>query len=173
MPSYHRFVPDHPDHVDRMVAAWTRSTPDLDVEPLHLVGRLLRLATLLMRDIERALTAFDLTYGDFDVLSTLLREDDEHGMNPSRLARSALITTGAMTTRLDRLERLGLIARTGDPADRRAVLVRLTDPGRHRARAATEAVLDVDRRFLEPLPDTGHPALTDALRRLLLAADHP
>lgn len=83
-------------HVDGVVAAWSRSAPDLDVEPLEVVGRLLRLAALLMRDPDDALAELGLSYGDLDVLSTLLRESDRAGMHPSRLARSALITTGAM-----------------------------------------------------------------------------
>lgn len=159
------------DHVDGMVAAWARSTPGLDVEPLEVVGRLLRLAALLMRDLDGVLRELGLSYGDFDVLSTLLREDDRQGMNPSHLARSALITTGAMTSRLDRLERLALITRAADDTDRRAVRIRLTDAGRARAKAATDAVLDVDRQFLEPLSTSQRLAVTDLLRQLLFAAD--
>lgn len=162
-----------PDHVDGMVAAWSRSTPDLDVEPLEVVGRLLRLAALLMRDLDDALAELGLSYGDFDVLSTLLRESDRAGMHPSRLARSALITTGAMTSRLDRLDRRALITRTADDTDRRAVRIRLTDAGETLAMAATGAVLDVDRRFLEPLSAAQRSTLTDGLRLLLRGADVP
>ncbi|WP_187366260.1 MarR family transcriptional regulator [Trebonia kvetii] len=63
------------------------------------------------------------------------RVGDQHGSKPSERARASLITTGAMTARLDRLERAGLIRRAPDPADRRGVLVRLPPRGSKVARA--------------------------------------
>jgi DNA-binding MarR family transcriptional regulator len=114
-----------------------------------------------------------LSFGDFDVVNTLRRRADPGGTNPKVLAASALVTTGAMTTRLHRLERAGLIERHPDPADGRAVRVQLTAAGQDRARAALAAVLDADRRFLAPLTGDDHATLAAGLRRLLLHADSP
>jgi DNA-binding MarR family transcriptional regulator len=161
------------DHVDRMVEAWAASDPDLDASPLEVAGRLLRGAALLEREIEAALHDLGLSFGDFDVVNTLRRRADPGGTNPKVLAASALVTTGAMTTRLHRLERAGLIERHPDPADGRAVRVRLTAAGQDRARAALAAVLDADRRFLAPLTSDDHATLAAGLRRLLLHADPP
>jgi len=86
-------------------------------------------------DLGDVLQRFGLSIADFDVLNTLRRVSDQHGSKPSDMARSSLITTGAMTSRLDRLEQAGLIRRTPDPADRRGVLVRLT-PARQQDRQA-------------------------------------
>jgi DNA-binding MarR family transcriptional regulator len=159
------------DHVDEMIEAWAATDPELDASPLEVAGRLLRGAAVLEREIEAALHALGLSFGDFDVINTLRRRADPGGTNPKVLAGSALITTGAMTTRLHRLERAGLIERRPDPHDGRAVRIQLTAEGRERAQAALAAVLDADRRFLSPLTSDDHAALAAGLRRLLLHAE--
>lgn len=157
------------DAVDVMIEQWSKSQPDLDATPLEVVGRVLRSAQLLDRAIVDALRPLELSYGDFDVLNTLRRRNDPHGTNPGELARSALITTGAMTSRLDRLEQRGLIARQADPNDRRGVLIRLTVTGRRFAERAVRAVLAADEAFLAPLSGRQRETLAAALRALLLA----
>jgi DNA-binding MarR family transcriptional regulator len=159
------------DHVDRMVAAWARVAPDLDVEPLEVAGRLLRSAAYLGRAIDEALRPLGLSFGDFDVINTLRRRGEPAGTNPKALAASALITSGAMTSRLDRLERAGLVERNPDPADRRAILVRLTPAGEERAIRALTVVLAADRRFLDPLDPADRGVVAAALKRLLLRAE--
>lgn len=159
------------DHVDQMVAAWARVAPDLDVEPLEVAGRLLRCAAYLERAIDDALRPLGLSFGDFDVINTLRRRGDPAGTNPKVLAAAALITSGAMTSRLDRLERAGLLERRLDPHDRRAVLVQLTPVGKERAARALEAVLDADRRFLDPLGPEDRRTVAASLKRLLLRAE--
>lgn len=154
-----------------MVAAWARVAPDLDVEPLEVAGRLLRCAAYLERAIDEALRPLGLSFGDFDVINTLRRRGDPTGTNPKVLAASALITSGAMTSRLDRLERAGLLERRLDPRDRRAVLVQLTPVGKERAARALEAVLDADRRFLDPLGPEDRRTVAACLKRLLLRAE--
>jgi DNA-binding MarR family transcriptional regulator len=104
------------------------------------------------------------------VLNTLRRRDDPEGTNPGDLARSSLITTGAMTSRLDRLERAGLIARSPSPSDRRAVLVRLTGRGERLAEQTLHAVIAVDEAFLEPLSPRQRDSVAALLKRLLLRA---
>ncbi|MGH3681978.1 MAG: MarR family winged helix-turn-helix transcriptional regulator, partial [Natronosporangium sp.] len=155
------------DHVDRMVAAWARLDPALDIEPLEVAGRLLRCAAYLERAIDQALRPLGLSFGDFDVINTLRRRAEPAGTNPTALAASALITSGAMTSRLDRLERAGLVERHPDPYDRRAILVRLTPAGRDRASRALAAVLAADRQFLDPLGQDDRVSVAAALKRLL------
>lgn len=156
------------DTVDRMVREWAERDAQLDVSPLEVVGRLLLSASHLERAIVDALRPLGLSYGDFDVVNTLRRRNAPNGLNPGELARSLLITTGAMTTRLDRLERTGLIKRKADPADRRGVLVQLTRKGEGLAERALAAVLAVDEEFLEPLGRRERELVAAALKRLVL-----
>lgn len=115
-----------------------------------------------------ALDTFRLSIADFDVLNTLHRIGSPDGSKPTDLARAALITTGAMTARLDRLERAGLIRRRADPADRRGSLVRLTAKGGKVADRALRALIDVNESYLEPLSAGQRDALASTLRILLL-----
>jgi DNA-binding MarR family transcriptional regulator len=159
------------DSVDRMIEAWADTDPRVDARPLEVVGRLLLCAHYLHRDLVAALRPFGLSFSDFDVINTLRRRGDEQGTNPRELARSALITSGAMTTRLDRLERAGLIARVPDPADGRSVRVRLTKRGEKLAERALNAVIAADEAFLEPLSDRQRDSVASALKLLLLRSE--
>jgi DNA-binding MarR family transcriptional regulator len=159
------------DSVDRIIQAWAERDPRVDASPLEVVGRLLLCAAHLERAIVAALEPFGLSFGDFDVLNTLRRHGDDEGTKPRDLARSSLITSGAMTSRLDRLEEAGLIRRRPDPTDRRGVLVQLTDRGERLAEDALHAVVAADETFLEPLSRPQRDAVAAALKQLLLRAE--
>lgn len=156
------------DSVDRIVQAWRNRDPQLDSSSLEVIGRLLLCASYCERAAIAALQPFGLSIADFDVLNTLRRVGDQHGNKPTDLARSSLITTGAMTSRLDRLERSGLIRRTPDPADRRGVLVRLTARGSKVARQGLHEVIAANQVFLEPLSEQQRESIASALKLLLL-----
>ena len=157
------------DHVDRMRQAWAVRQPELDTTPLDVAGRLLRLATHLQRSISAALAPLGLSYGDFDILSTLRRENS--WLSPSALARSVLLSSGATTARLNRLEAAGLLRRDIDRDDRRAIRVQLTEAGQQKAATAVQAVLAADEAFLEPLSQRQNADLIRAMRTLLVAAE--
>jgi DNA-binding MarR family transcriptional regulator len=157
------------DHVDRLVTQWRDQQPGLDVTSLEVVGRVLRAAAHVERAREAALAPHGLSLGDFDVLATLRRAGGRTGINPRELAGSALITSGAMTSRLDRLEASGLVERHPDPVDRRAVRVRLTAAGREAVDSALTDVLAAHEDVLEPLTRRDRDAVASALRKLLLA----
>jgi DNA-binding MarR family transcriptional regulator len=156
------------DSVDRITEAWRRREPDLDSSSLEITGRLLLCAGYYERAVGPVLHRFGLTIADFDVLNTLRRLGDPHGSKPGDMARSSLITTGAMTSRLDRLERAKLIRRTPDPADRRGVLVSLTPQGSKVARQALHELLATNQAFLEPLDPQQRDSVASALKQLLL-----
>jgi DNA-binding MarR family transcriptional regulator len=156
------------DSIDRIVQAWHARDPALDSSTLEVIGRLLRCADYCERAVIGVLQPFGLSIADFDVLNTLRRVGGQHGSKPSDMARASLITTGAMTSRLDRLERAGLIRRTPDPADRRGVLIRLTSSGAKLATRALQAVIASNETFLKPLTRQQRDSIASALKLLLL-----
>lgn len=160
------------DSVDEMVREWAARDPDVDASPLEVVGRLLLCAHHLEQALVAALEPFGLSYGDFDVINTLRRRGDPDGTNPRDLASASLITSGAKTTRLDRLERAGLIGRAPDPTDRRGVLVRLTTQGERLAVQALNAVIAADHTFLEPLDPAQREDAAALLKCLLVRCEH-
>jgi DNA-binding MarR family transcriptional regulator len=157
--------------VDRIIETWAERDPRLDTSALEVVARLRLCNAHLERAIAAALRPLALSLGEFDVLNTIRRRGDEQGTNPTDLAQSALITSGAMTSRLDRLERAGLIARGPDPGDRRGVLVRLTARGNRLAEESLHAVLAADEDFLEPLSRRQRDSVATALKQLLLRSE--
>jgi DNA-binding MarR family transcriptional regulator len=165
--------PIPPDSVDRIIEAWAETDPRVDASPLEVVGRLLLCAHHLQGDLVGAVAPFGLSFGDFDVINTLRRRADEGGTNPRELARSSLITSGAMTTRLDRLERVGLITREPDAADGRGVRVHLTERGEELAEQALRAVIAADEAFLDPLSEEQREAVAAALKLLLVRREQP
>jgi DNA-binding MarR family transcriptional regulator len=154
-----------------MIEAWAEREPRLDTSPLEVVARLRLCNAHLERTIAAALRPFGLSLGEFDVLNTLRRRGEEKGTKPTDLARSALITSGAMTSRLDRLERAGLIERGPDPGDRRGVLVRLTERGERLAAESLHVVLAADEAFVEPLSRRQRDSVATALKQLLLRSE--
>ncbi|WP_313066523.1 MarR family winged helix-turn-helix transcriptional regulator [Achromobacter animicus] len=118
------------DRARRAQEEWQRERPDIDANVMALVGRLLQATHLLERNWFLPLAAqFELHQGGFDVIATLRRSGNPYAMTPTDLHEGLMLSSGAMTSRLDRLERKGLIERVPSPNDRRSTLVRLTPAG--------------------------------------------
>ena len=154
------------DEVDRLVSAWRRERPDLDVSPLEVLSRVTRLARHLDRARRTAFTERGLETWEFDVLSALRRAGTPYQLSPGQLLTQTLVTSGTMTNRIDRLAAKGLVVRGPDPSDRRGVLVRLTDSGRELTDAALTSLLKNERELLSALPDARLEVLADLLREL-------
>jgi hypothetical protein len=91
------------DEVDRLVAAWRRERPDLDVEPLEVLSRVSRLARHLDRARRIAFSEHQLESWEFDVLTSLRRAGTPYQLSPGQLLTQTLVTSGTMTNRIDRL----------------------------------------------------------------------
>jgi DNA-binding MarR family transcriptional regulator len=159
------------DEVDRIVSAWRRERPDLDVSPLQVLSRVSRLARHLDRHRGAAFSAHGLEPWEFDVLAALRRAGAPYELSPGQLTAEALVTSGTMTNRIDRLEGRDLVRRRPDPADGRGVIVRLTDDGRALVDTALEDLLDRERGLLAELDADSIASLAAALRRLVIPFD--
>ncbi|CAM3675632.1 MarR family winged helix-turn-helix transcriptional regulator [Isoptericola cucumis] len=159
------------DEVDRIVAAWRRERPDLDVEPLTVFSRVSRLARHLDRARRGAFDRYALETWEFDVLSALRRAGEPYRLSPGVLVAQTLVTSGTMTNRIDRLEKRGLVERHRSPDDRRGVLVQLTGAGLERVDAAMSDLLDVEARVLDALPPAVRPQLAALLRTVVAQFD--
>ena len=158
------------DEVDEIVAAWRRERPDLDVEPLHVLSRISRLAAVLDERRADAFVGHALQAYEFDVLSVLRRSGAPFERTAGELATLTHVTSGTMTSRLDRLVSRGLVTRHQDPADGRLVRVRLTAAGRERVDEAFAQLVGSERALLAVLDADRVAELADMLRSLLRAA---
>ena len=160
---------DVEDAVDQILAQWARERPDLDCSPMGVIGRI----TQLQREVHLAQRAtfarFGLDAPSFDVLAALRRAGEPYQLTPTALMRTALVTSGAITQRLDRLEAWGLITRRRSDADGRAVVVTLTAAGRAALDAALPDHLETERELLDGLSEAEQQQLAGLLRRLLVA----
>lgn len=112
-----------------MVGQWAAERPDVDLAAMTLMARLSHAADLVNARIERLAKEYGVSRADGDVVLTLRRSGEPYRLSPTAIARSLLMTTGTMTGRLDRLEKLGLIARVPNDTDRRGVDIQLTPEG--------------------------------------------
>lgn len=159
-----------PDHVVRtMITQWQRERPDLDPGPMALFGRLTRADALAGRAIATTLAAHDLNRGEFDVLATLRRSGAPYALPAGTLSGALLLSAGAMTNRLDRLEAAGLVTRTPRAEDRRSMLVSLTPSGRERVDAAATAHVRNLQAMLGALTPRQQARLSELLAALLSA----
>jgi DNA-binding MarR family transcriptional regulator len=158
------------DEIDRIVEQWNRERPDLDVSPTHTLQRITRLSLLQGVSFARVFAAYGISFGEYLVLAALRRAGPPYRMNPTRLFNAVILSSGAMTNRLDRLEAMGLVERQPDPTDRRGRLVALTDRGRELVDAAAEDHLANEERLLGALDAGEREQLTGLLRKLLLSA---
>jgi DNA-binding MarR family transcriptional regulator len=159
------------DHIDEILEQWRRERPDLDVEPLGMVGRLIRTCALVDHDLTDGLAAYELQRGWFDLLAPLRRAGAPFELTPTDLMRATMVSSGAITKRLDRLESAGLVERHPDPADRRGVLVRLTRTGKATIDDAIETHLANEARVLGALSASERAALDRLLRKLMVSLE--
>jgi DNA-binding MarR family transcriptional regulator len=124
---------DSKDSVDALIAEWRRERSDLDPSPVAILGRLHRISARLQRRIEAWLEPLDLTWESFSLILTLRRSGAPFALRPTDLYRESLLTSGAITNRIDRVEKRGLVRRRQDPKDGRVIVVQLTAAGRRLA----------------------------------------
>lgn len=126
------------DSISILLDEWRRARPDLDPAPFAIFGRIWRLSANLSNESAGWLAPLGLNFESFSLIVTLRRSGPPYELNPTALYRESLISSGAITNRIDRVEALGLVKRLPDPEDRRGTIVRLTPKGRKLADKAIE-----------------------------------
>jgi len=159
------------DLVDLVISQWAKECPSQDFSAMSVVARLFRLNAFAARNANRTFRQYNLHQGEFDVLATLYRTGAPHAMNPQKLVEALLLTSGAMTNRLDRLEQAGLLVRSPNPEDRRGVIVSLTAEGLRVIKVVLKDYLADLNEFLEPLSAAERRQLAGLLKKLLLKQD--
>lgn len=139
-------------------SAELRTSLELTIRIGHLLSRI---------QSERPMVKSEISALDFDMLAAITAQGPPYQARPSDLATSAGVTKGTMTTRIDRLERLGLVKRAIDEEDRRIRWICLTRKGLDRLRSQTWHI--VETRFFAAIGSLSEPerrALTATLTKL-------
>jgi DNA-binding MarR family transcriptional regulator len=157
------------DQVEMIIEQWNKERPDLDAAPMGIIGRIWRLNRILMSSVQEVCARFGLTHGEFDVLAVLRRSGPPYSLTPTELFRSLMLSSGAMTNRVDKLENAGFVRRSEDPNDRRGVIVSLTSKGKAVIGKAVESHVANEHRLVESLTAKEKADLARLLRKLLLS----
>jgi DNA-binding MarR family transcriptional regulator len=160
-----------PDEIDRVVEFWRTENPDLDVVLKGLAMRIRRAAQHLERATRQNLAASGVDeFWEIEVLLSLKRAPGNF-RRAGDLMREFQVTSGAITNRIDRLERRGWVRRDSDPADRRQVLVSLTPEGLAQADHVIATKNLTERQVFSGVDRSMLVALNDQLRTLLTSME--
>jgi DNA-binding MarR family transcriptional regulator len=157
------------DAIDDILGQWSEERPELDTASLGVVIRVMSLYRVFVRQAAEALEPLGLELFEYDVLSALRRQGKPYRLQASRLATATGLSGGAMTNRVDKLEKRGLVRRRQDSKDRRGVIVSLTARGRHVIDNAIQLRLDAADESLQSISSGERSQLAALLRKVKLA----
>jgi DNA-binding MarR family transcriptional regulator len=158
-----------PDQIDERIARWLLEVPDLDAATEGIVDRIGLIDKYLRRTHDETLEQFGLSWGEVKVMGSLRYGGPPYRSTPGKLARELDLSSGAMTTRLDKMEEAGMIRRLADPNDRRGVIVELTEHGRDLWQQTVAVQAEKEGTIAAALSTREKDELNDLLRRLVHA----
>jgi DNA-binding MarR family transcriptional regulator len=161
------------DFVDWVIERWSEERPELDLSSISVVGRVLRIASLLEQRFERLFREHGFSFWAFTVLTALRRAGEPYRLSPSQLQSAGMVSAAAVTKRISRLEELGLVERIPDPNDGRGTLVGLTKRGLKLIDKLGVRYLEEERAAIAALDPAQRAALAELLKRLLLGLEGP
>ncbi|WP_298322207.1 MarR family transcriptional regulator [Haloactinopolyspora sp.] len=156
------------DSVDVYLQQWRTQRPDIDPSPMGIIGRISRAQLFLGRELQKNFAAHGLQSYEFDILATLRRSGPPFRLTAGDLVKTSMVTSGAITHRIDRLAAKELVTRETDPANRRSVLITLTDQGRRLVDDVVVHHVDREMQLLSGLDEDEREQLAALLRKLLL-----
>jgi DNA-binding MarR family transcriptional regulator len=159
---------DKRDHIDAFLEEIGPELPPIDLEVEGIVDRIGGLSRRFHRSLDETVAEFGLSNGEWKVLTYLRHAGPPYRRSAGQLAERAELSSGAMTNRLDRLEKAGLVQRLPDPADRRGVQVELTEAGRRLGEESVSAQAAKEAVVVAALNDKEKRQLNALLRRLML-----
>lgn len=157
------------DTLDWVLGQWRAERPDLDASPMGVVGRIQRASRLLEHGLSEYFVGHGLQLWEFDILSTLLRSGPPYRLTAGALGLASMISSGAVTNRIDRLVARNLVTRETDPANRRSVVITLTASGHDLVSRALPGHIGNENRLLSALTPPEQQQLASLLRTLLTA----
>jgi DNA-binding MarR family transcriptional regulator len=155
------------DRIGVLVEQWAAERPDLDLASMATVARALTLGRIIESQLASLASSYGMSVAEGDLLFTLRRAGKPYRKLPSQLSASLLVSSGTMTSRLDRLESRGLIRRVSNPTDRRSVVVELTEDGLRIADEGVTRHVRAETEMLASLSERERAALDRLLSKLI------
>jgi DNA-binding MarR family transcriptional regulator len=155
------------DGVDEIQQAWERERPGTPAGSIGVITRIWRAGKLLADERRRTLARLGIDAATLDLLSTLRRAGDPYRLTAGTLAGLSLVSAGAISQRIARAEREGLVRRERSAADGRLTYVTLTAEGHALIERSVDELLGHEESLLAPLSQQQRSELSDLLRLLL------
>ncbi|MFT5411341.1 MAG: DNA-binding MarR family transcriptional regulator [Verrucomicrobiales bacterium] len=152
--------------METILSQWQRERSDIDASPMAVCGEIVRASKRLRQGILANVSNFDLDLAGFDVILTIRRQGSGETLSPSVLSEEMMLSTSAMTNRLERLKKRGLIARSMDPNDRRGIKVQLTDEGFALADKMVVSHVETEESMLSSLTEAERNKLRSLLTKI-------
>jgi len=149
-----------------IAAAWRRELPGARTESIEVITPVWRIAKVLADDRRRTLAALGVDPSTLDLLSVIRRAGPPYELTTREIARRTLVTPGAVSQRVARAERAGLVERASSRASRRAVAVRLTAAGHDLIERTVRQLLDHETDLIGALSEEERAALATPLAKL-------
>jgi len=159
------------DAVDLITEQWAKQRPELDTSAMGVIGRVSRAAKVLDQQLAQNFSRYELQPWEFDVLATLRRAGEPYRLTAGALVKATMVTSGAITNRIDRLVARDLVHRETDPDNRRSVLISLSPLGLRLVDEVVEAHVEFENKLLEGLSGKQRTQLVESLRALLLTLE--
>lgn len=158
------------DRIDRFTETWSKAYPDLDTWPLRILGRATRLASIVEQQGQILRENFGVHMGEIQVLTALRRSLPDFTLSPKDITEHTLVTSAAVTLRLNSLEEKGLVARRIDERSRRRILVTLTPAGVELIESYIRILISNQTEITDGMTEAERLDTEGSLRRLLLLA---
>jgi len=153
--------------IDETIRTWSDERPDLNFASMELSLKLNSIVRAVSDELARQLEDLGINLGEFDVLATLRRHGRGAKLTPKEIAAATFVTPSGLTSRLARLEKMGLISRQADPRDGRGALIKITTAGKRVADRGIEIVVSTQDRYMNELSEQMKKGLDQSMTRLL------
>jgi DNA-binding MarR family transcriptional regulator len=157
--------------IDETIQTWTEQRPDLDFASMSLSLKLNSIVRVVSEEIASQLGGIGINLGEFDVLATLRRHGRGAKLTPKEIAAATFVTPSGLTSRLARLEKMGLISRQADPSDGRGALIKITAAGKRVADRGIEIVVATQDRYMNELSTQMKKGLDQSMTRMIKTLD--
>ncbi|QMV16888.1 MarR family winged helix-turn-helix transcriptional regulator [Vibrio spartinae] len=155
------------DHVERLMMQWQHQCPDIDCFPMGVIGRLSRVNRFISQQRQTVLKSHGMNATEFDIL--LMLRLCNQSLTPTELYQTLIVSSGGMSTRIERLVQRGWIERIASQSDRRSCKVKITSEGLVLIDKVVESCLAAEKLLLEPLTKEEQEQISSFLRYWLFA----
>lgn len=158
------------DHVSHILQQWLKHKPELDCSPMGILGRVDRMSKFASTLVDQTIFQFDLSRIEFDILATLRRSDT--ALTPTQLYQDTLLSSGAMSTKLELLVKKGWLVRRPSPNDRRSCTVELSELGREKIDTVLTHHVENEHRILDCFSEKEQKQMANLLAKWLAHYEH-